>query len=491
MFGFKNMDNLQMKALNRSSAIIEFTPGGDVIQANENFLKVIGYTLPEIRGRHHSMFIDPAEAEAAPYQQFWKGLAKGEFYAGEFRRLGKGGREIWLEATYNPILDGGGRVLKVVKFAADITARKQATAEFEGQISAIGRSQAVIHFNMDGRILEANDNFLNALGYRLDEIKGQHQSMFVAPEEKNTPAYQAFWEALRAGKFQQAEYRRIGKGGREVWIQATYTPILGANGLPTKVVKFATDITEAVKQRQHRQRIQTEIAMKLDGITADLSQASGDAASASAAASQTASNVQSVAAAAEELASSVEEIRRQVHQSTTLAQEAAGESARTNSIVSGLASAAQRIGDVVSLINSIADQTNLLALNATIEAARAGEAGRGFSVVAQEVKSLAAQTSKATSEIAAQIGEVQGQTNEAVAALNSINSTIVNLNDVASIIASAVEEQTAVTREVSSNMQGAASGVETVMTNMNAIAGATNQVQRATMDVREAAASIA
>lgn len=480
-----------MKALNRSSATIEFTPQGIVLQANDNFLKVIGYTLAEVRGQHHSMFIDPAEAKAEPYQNFWKALARGEFYSGEFRRIGKGHREVWLEATYNPIVDARGRVLKVMKLASDITARKQATAEFEGQIAAISRSQAVIHFSMDGRILDANANFLNALGYRIDEIKGQHHSMFVAPEEKNSPAYHAFWEALRAGTFQQAEYRRVGKGGREVWIQATYSPILGANGAPVKVVKFATDITEAVKQRQHRQRVQTEISFKLDGITSDLTQASAEAASASAAASQTASNVQSVAAAAEELASSVEDIRRQVHHSTTLAQEAASESARTNSIVSGLSGAAQRIGDVVSLINSIADQTNLLALNATIEAARAGEAGRGFSVVAQEVKSLAAQTSKATSEIAAQIGEVQGQTQEAVAALNSINSTIINLNEVATIIAGAVEEQTAVTREVSSNMQGAASGVETVMTNMNAIAGATSQVQRATADVREAAASIA
>lgn len=491
MFGGEKIDSLQLKAINRSLAIIEFATDGTVLHANENFLKVIGYTLAEIKGRHHSLFIAPEEVKTEQYQGFWKGLARGEFYSGEFRRIGKGEREIWLEATYNPIVDAGGRVLKVVKFASDITARKQAAAEAEGQLAAIGRSQAVIHFTMDGQILDANALFLQALGYHLDEIKGRHHSMFVSEEEKHSAEYQAFWASLRAGQFQQAEYRRIGKGGREVWIQATYTPILGAGGSPIKVVKFATDITEAVNQRHHRQRVQTDIARKLDDIAVDLSQAAGEAASASAAAGQTASNVQSVAAAAEELASSVEEIRRQVHQSTSLAQAAAGESARTNGIVSGLAGAAQRIGDVVSLINSIADQTNLLALNATIEAARAGEAGRGFSVVAQEVKSLAAQTSKATSEIAAQIGEVQGQTQEAVTALGSINLTIVNLNEVASIIASAVEEQTAVTREVSSNMQGAAAGVETVMTNMHAIAGATSQVQRATADVREAAASIA
>lgn len=491
MFGSTKLDALQIKALNRSLAIIEFAPDGVILDANENFLKVIGYSLEEIKGRPHAMFIDPDYSRTEPYREFWRRLAGGAFQAGEFRRFGKGNREIWLEATYNPIIDGSGRVLKVVKFASDITARKQALAEFEGQIAAISQSQAVIHFGLDGIITDANENFLKTLGYTLEEIKGRHHSIFVSEQERNSAEYLAFWTSLRAGEFQQAEYRRLGKGGTEVWIQATYTPILDASGKPFKVVKFATDVTEAVRLRQHRQRVQQEIARKLDSITLDLSQTNGDAASASAAADQTASNVQSVAAAAEELATSVEEIRRQVHQSTTLAQTAARESARTNSIVSGLSDAAQRIGDVVSLINSIADQTNLLALNATIEAARAGEAGRGFSVVAQEVKSLAAQTSKATSEIAAQIGAVQGATGEAVSALGAINSTIVDLNDVASIIASAVEEQTAVTREVSSNMQGAANGMETVLANMNAIAGSTDQVQRATQDVREAAASIA
>ncbi len=491
MFGTSKVDSWAMTALDRSLAVIEFTPGGEILHANENFLKVIGYSLNEIKGKRHRMFIDPEQAASTDYQGFWKRLAKGEFYAGEFLRIGKGHRQVWLEATYNPVIDPSGHVVRIIKLAADVTERKLRAADAQGQIAAISQSQAVIHFDMDGTILEANENFLSAMGYRLEEIQGRHHSMFVAPEERNSTEYRLFWEGLRQGRFQQAEYKRIGKAGKEVWIQATYTPILDASGKPFKVVKFATDVTEAVRLRMQRQAIQTEIAAELDRITTQLEQATHEASSASSAASQTAGNVQSVAAASEELAASVEEIRRQVYDSTELAQTAARESVRTNDIVTGLANAAQKIGDVVALINSIADQTNLLALNATIEAARAGEAGRGFSVVAQEVKSLAGQTSKATSDIAAQVGSVQQATQDAVTALGAINSTISNLNDVSAIIASAVEEQTSVTREVSSNMSGAALGVEAVLVSMNAIAAATGTVQRATQQVRQAAASIA
>ncbi|OYX84967.1 MAG: chemotaxis protein, partial [Azorhizobium sp. 32-67-21] len=308
-----------MTALDRSLAVIEFTPGGEILHANENFLKVIGYSLNEIKGKRHRMFIDPEQAASTDYQGFWKRLAKGEFYAGEFLRIGKGHRQVWLEATYNPVIDPSGHVVRIIKLAADVTERKLRAADAQGQIAAISQSQAVIHFDMDGTILEANENFLSAMGYRLEEIQGRHHSMFVAPEE-------------------------------EVWIQATYTPILDASGKPFKVVKFATDVTEAVRLRMQRQAIQTEIAAELDRITTQLEQATHEASSASSAASQTAGNVQSVAAASEELAASVEEIRRQVYDSTELAQTAARESVRTNDIVTGLANAAQKIGDVVALI---------------------------------------------------------------------------------------------------------------------------------------------
>ena len=491
MFGKNSEAALALKALDRAMAVIEFTPAGEILAANENFLKVVGYTLPEVKGRHHRIFVTPAYAESADYRAFWTNLAQGHFHAGEFKRIAKGGGEVWLEASYNPVIDNSGRVLKVVKFAADITARKLRSLEDECQLAAIGRSQAVIHFQLDGTILTANENFLKTLGYRLDEIKGRHHSMFMGNEERGTPAYAEFWKGLQRGEFQQGEFRRLRKGGREVWIQATYTPIVDETGKPFKVVKFATDITQAVERRMMRAKAQSEIASDLTLISEDVSRTNMQAASASAATEQTASNVQSVAAGAEELASSVEEIRRQVHQSSELAKIAEVEGSRTNSIVLGLTGAAQKIGDVVALINSIADQTNLLALNATIEAARAGDAGKGFSVVASEVKTLAGQTSKATSEIAAQIDAVQKASEDAAKALSSITQTIADLNAVGAVIAAAVEEQTAVTREVSSNMHVAAQGVETVRLNMKEIAGATGRVEEATRKVRTASAAIA
>ncbi|OYX10815.1 MAG: chemotaxis protein [Rhizobiales bacterium 32-66-8] len=478
-------------ALNRSSAVIEFSATGEILAANKNFLDLVGYSLAEIKGKHHSLFVSPDYRNSPQYAAFWHTLGQGHYHAGEFLRVGKGGAEVWLNATYNPVLDSHGKTIRVIKFASDITAQKLSNAEFQGQIEAISKSQAVIKFSLDGIVLDANANFLNALGYRLEEILGQHHSLFVSREEKNSPQYREFWERLRKGEFQAAEYRRIGKAGNDVWIQATYNPILDDRGQPLKVIKFATDVTKAVEDRMNRAVIQKEIDADLGRISQALGEANIQAASASAATNQTAANVQSVAAGAEELAASVEEISRQVRQSRDLASAAVTEGARTGEIVATLNTASQKIGAVVELIETIAGQTNLLALNATIEAARAGEAGRGFSVVASEVKNLAGQTSKATSDIALQVQAVQAATSQAAAALAAITEQIGGLNSISSMIAAAVEEQTAVTREVSTNMQTAAHGVEAVKQNMSSIANSTQQVEEATRKVRTASAAIA
>lgn len=472
-----------IKALDRSQAVIEFEPGGHVIRANDNFLRVLGYTLPEIIGKHHSLFVEPDYAKSTAYREFWASLVRGEFQQAEYKRIGKGGREVWIQATYNPIL-GGGKVVRVVKFATDVTAQKLQTAEAQGLVDAIRRAQAVIEFDLDGKILDANDNFLNALGYRLDEIQGQHHSMFVEANDRASANYARFWADLRAGKFQQAEYKRLGKNGREVWIQATYNPIFDMSGKPFKVVKFATDITAMVLDRTRRADTQRAIAKELEAVGQEIEETNLQATRAASSSTEASSNVQAVASGSEELAASVAEISRQVTHALQISHDAVSQASHTASIMTSLSESASKIGEVVELISSIAGQTNLLALNATIEAARAGESGRGFAVVASEVKALANQTAKATEEIGAQVNLVQGTTRNAVEAIQSVSTTISKVNEISASIASAVEEQSAVTKDMSLNMHSAAEVVEAITRNMSDIAAATSRVDTATQQIR-------
>lgn len=482
-------NELQAKfdALDKSQAIIEFTTDGIILGANQNFLNAVGYTIGEIQNKHHGMFVDPGQRNHPDYAKFWAALGRGEFQAGEFKRIGKGGKEIWIQATYNPLLDATGKPYKIVKFCSDITARKQQMAEFEGQLAAINTSNAAIHFHLDGTIITANANFLAAVGYGLDEIVGRHHRIFVAEDERSSPRYLAFWEALKRGEFQAGEYRRLRRTGEELWLQATYNPIFDASGRPFKVVKFCTDITPQVTLKTMLKRT---IDVDLGKVTHAIEATTQEIASASAASSATAANVQAVASAAEELVSSVREIGRRVDQASQITGQAVDLGRKTNDIVSGLALSADRIGQVVNLINTIASQTNLLALNATIEAARAGEAGKGFAVVASEVKTLASQTAKATAEIAAQIGTVQAGTTDAVSAIHEITSVINSINDISNGIAAAIEEQGAVSQEISANMLTASNGVQAIAENMTKIAMVTDTANQATRTVVEASRSL-
>ena len=237
------------KALDRVQAIIELELDGTVITANRKFLDTFGYELEEVAGRHHRMFCEPEYAESAEYAEFWRRLAAGEYIGAEFKRLGKGGREIWLQASYNPIFDADGKPSKVVKFATDVTEAKQQTAEYEGKVAAIDRVQAVIEFELDGTVITANQNFLDIFGYSLDEIVGKHHEMFCEPGYAESQAYAEFWQWLGKGEFDSGEFKRIAKDGAEVWLQASYNPIFDADGRPTKVVKFASDITDEVHRR--------------------------------------------------------------------------------------------------------------------------------------------------------------------------------------------------------------------------------------------------
>ncbi|RXT48800.1 histidine kinase [Bradyrhizobium betae] len=417
-------DASKIAANSRAQAVIEFKLDGTIVTANENFCKALGYSLAEIQGKHHSLFVAEADRNGTAYREFWAALNRGDYQAGEFKRIGKGGREVWILASYNPLLDENGKPFGVVKYATDVTAEKLKNADLAGQMSAIDKAQAVIEFNMDGTIITANPNFLATLGYSLAEIQGKHHSMFVEPGERDGAGYREFWAALGRGQYQAAEYKRIGKGGREVYIQASYNPILDLNGKPFKVVKYATDTTRQVLVRMGNERVR--------GM------------------------MESVAAGSEELNASVREISAAMTKSRETAMSAVDQVASADAQAQRLTEAAQSMSGIVEMINSITGQINLLALNATIESARAGEAGRGFAVVASEVKSLANQAKQATDKIGQEIGSLNGISGDVVSALGSIKQAINNVSEYVTSTAAAVEEQSTVTNEMSTSMQRAA-----------------------------------
>jgi len=490
LFGSSRETAAKLAALDRSQAVIEFDLDGNILDANGNFLSAVGYRLDEIRGKHHSMFVEPSHKDSAEYRTFWDALRRGEFQSAVYKRLAKGGREIWIRATYNPVLGRGGRPIKVVKFATDITQDKLRFAELEGKLAAISRAQAVIEFDLEGNILDANENFLNVLGYRLEEIRGRHHSMFVEPSFRDTPEYRALWDSMKAGEFRSDRFKRIGKGGREVWILASYNPILDASGRPYKVVKFASDITDAVKDRLRRAEVQKEIASDLGGISGAVSEVTQQAANAASASEEASVTVQAVAAGAEQLAASVSEISQQASLALSISKEAVEKGRKTNEVASGLAVTAQKIGEIITLIERIASQTKLLALNATIEAARAGESGKGFAVVASEVKELATQTAKATEEISRQVTQTQESARHVVEAISGITDVVSKVNDISITISAAVEEQSAVTTEMSSNMQTASHSVTLISGSVNEIANSAEHVNVATARVSAAAQSL-
>ncbi len=451
MFGSFRRPTAILRALDQCFATVQFDMQGIVLAANSQFLSLMGYEWNEVRGKSHSVFVDAAERASAEYGTFWNELRQGRHQSRRFRRLGKGGKEVWIEGNYIPILSGDKPVM-VMKFARDITDEIAAETALRGKVQAIERSQAVIEFDMDGKILTANRNFLDLTGYSLDEVLGRHHSMFIDPEEARGADYARFWASLNRGEFQVARYRRLGKGGREVWMEASYNPVLDAHGRPCRVVKFAIDLSERKAENLALATdFETNINALVSGVASSSENMRSTARSLAGTAEEADQQSASVSAATEELSASVNEISRQLNEATRVVAAAVEQTESSERLVGELVKASSKIGEVTRIIAEIAGQTNLLALNATIEAARAGEQGKGFAVVASEVKQLAAQTARATGEIEAQIKDIQASSHHAAEVMSDISRVIAQISEINTSIAGAVTEQSAATREVASN----------------------------------------
>ncbi|SIR28400.1 methyl-accepting chemotaxis sensory transducer with Pas/Pac sensor [Rhizobium sp. RU20A] len=483
-----------LNAIHRSQAVIEFDLSGTILSANENFCKTIGYSANEIVGRHHSLFVSTDEAQSGAYRAFWAGLAAGHFSQGKYRRIGKDGRQVWIEATYNPIFRRG-KPWKVVKFATDITAQHRKSMEEAGKIEALSRALAVIEFTPDGHILTANENFLSTLGYTLPEIVGKHHALFCEPSYAASDAYRTFWRDLGRGTFASDQFMRIAKNGRRVFIQASYNPILDEDGHVTKVVKFATDVTARVEAVEEigaglERLAQCNVRITLDkpfvgeleslrknfnssigafqatlervldqtrGLTADSQDIHAAADDLSERTTQQADALENTSSALHEVAATVELAARNASETRRLVQEARSSANQSGSVLretveamNRIQKASDEIGTIIGVINEIAFQTNLLALNAGVEAARAGDAGKGFAVVAQEVRALAQRSASAANDIRALIGNAGREVVEGVRlvdatgrSLEEITAFVETIDQNIDGIATAASEQTA------------------------------------------------
>ena len=483
----------KIDALDRSLAMIEFDAKGTILAANANFCRALGYEAREIIGKHHSLFLEPEYAQSQAYRDFWSRLAQGQFESREYLRLGKGGREVWIQASYNPVKNAAGRVTKILKVATDITAQKEAEAERMAKLAAVERVQATIEFTTDGVILNANENFLSVIGYALSEIQGKHHSLFVEPAYASSAAYAEFWRKLNAGQFVAEEFKRIGKGGKEVWIQASYNPVFDAKGRVSKVVKFATEVTGRVNavdqialalERLAANDLSYRITAAIDpqfarvrddfnsavaaldetigSVTAAAQNVSAGANEISTASDNLSHRTEQQAASLEETAAALDQITATVGRSAEGAKRAseAASGARVDaaksgeivgeavSAMDGIEQSSAQINQIIGVIDEIAFQTNLLALNAGVEAARAGEAGRGFAVVAQEVRALAQRSADAAKEIKALIANSSAQVERGVRlvgdtgrALSSIVGKVGEIDTLISEIAQSSREQ--------------------------------------------------
>jgi methyl-accepting chemotaxis protein len=377
-----------LHAINRSMATIEFDLNGVVLSANDNFLAAMRYRREDVIGREHRMFCSAEEAQSAAYKQFWSRLRAGDFVSETFRRVAADGHTVWLEATYNPVKDESGKVLKVVKYALDVTERIEAEQYARSKLEAIDRAMAVIEFDLEGRILSANKNLLQLVGYSAAELIGKNHRQLCPSEVSNSSEYADFWRRLNKGEFFSGQFKRAGRNGQTLWLEATYNPVYDANGKLSKIIKFASDITSRVEKHEqdsHSAAQAYHISVETQKVT-----------------EQGTEVIQQAASEMRQISSNIEDSSR---------------------IIAQLGSRSEQITAIVNTIRSIAEQTNLLALNAAIEAARAGDQGRGFAVVADEVRQLAGRTSRSTAEISEMIGKIQSETQQAIDSMDNTRSS--------------------------------------------------------------------
>ncbi|HEY7774164.1 MAG TPA: PAS domain-containing protein [Marinagarivorans sp.] len=498
----------QISAISKSQAVIEFNMDGTIIQANDNFLHTMNYTLDEVKGKHHSLFVDATARQSSDYRAFWQKLNLGEFISGEFKRVGKHNKEVWIQASYNPILDLNGKPFKVVKYASDITQEKARNADVSGQLEAISKAQAVIEFELDGTIRKANQNFLSTMGYTLSDIKGKHHSIFVEKDYKESPEYAQFWQILRQGQFVNDEFKRIGNNGKIVWIQASYNPIFDVNGKPIKVVKYATDITDrklaissisdalfALSDGDLTKTIDTtmegefdllrqamnstlqrlcemfkEIIERSNHVSTSAQEVQSGSFDLSQRTEEQAASLEETAASVEELTSTVSRNANNANTANKLAI-AATEKAQLggaviNNTINAMAEieiASKKISDIISVIDEIAFQTNLLALNAAVEAARAGEQGRGFAVVAGEVRNLAQRSAAAAKQIKGLINDSVEKVADGTELANKSGKTLTEIVEAIKAVSDLVTKINAASQEQATGIQQ----VNTTVTQMD------------------------